>query len=163
MKKLLQQTIIISLFKKIAIKFYALVTLASLASLPANAENKVPQKAITQIQGLWKVTSLTANGNQAPAKSFKGARFLIKGENISLSGQAKDLRVYRINPTAKPKTIDMSNGKGNESAKGIYKVDGDTMTLCFSQSTKLDRPKTFDTTGTKYLSFTLNKNAEPQR
>lgn len=156
MKKLLQQTNI-PLFKKSAIKFYSLATLAFLASLPANAENKVPEKAVTLIQGLWKVTSLTSNGNQAPPKSIEGCHVLIKGNQISMTGKEKDFKACRIDATTKIKSIDIFGAPKNEFCKGIYKVDGDTMTLCFSQLTKLDRPETFDTTGTKYFSFTLKK------
>jgi uncharacterized protein (TIGR03067 family) len=131
-----------------------------LASFTANAEDEAAKKLASQLQGLWKVTAMEGNGNQAPEKTLKGMRFLIKGDKISLSGQAKDLRGYRLDASAKPKAIDIFDDERNEFSKGVYQIEGDTMKLCFSQQTKLDRPESFDTTGTKYLCFTLKRAAE---
>ena len=144
----------------------SLVSLSTLVVAPISAEEvpakegRAPEKnAEVKLQGVWNVTKLEGGGNEVPAANIKGAHFLIKGDKISTTGKVEDLRRYRIDP-ARPKEIDLFGAPRNEFSKGIYEIDGDTLKLCFSQSTKEDRPKNFDTEGTRYLCFTL-KLAKP--
>ena len=144
----------------------SLVSLSTLVAAPVSAEEVpakeagVPEKnGEAKLQGVWNVIKMEAGGKQAPAANIKGAHFLIKGDKISISGKVEDLRRYRID-AVRPKEIDLFGAPGNEFSKGIYEIDGDMLKLCFSQSTKEDRPKNFDTEGTRYLCFTL-KLAKP--
>jgi uncharacterized protein (TIGR03067 family) len=122
------------------------------------AQEDLAKMEVAKLQGTWRVVSLEAGGQKAPEQSIKGVRFLIQGDNMSLSGKEKDLRTYRLDATAKPKTIDIPGDADKEFSKAIYELDGDTLKLCFSQSTKLDRPKSFDTAGTKYFCYTLKRD-----
>ena len=63
--------------------------------------------------------------------------------------------------TASPKAIDILCAPDQELIKGVYRIKDDTLKLCFSQMTKLPRPKVFDTKGTRYMNFTLKRTAEP--
>ncbi len=131
--------------------------------IESRSEGDASKKDATELQGTWKVTALEAGGRQVPAESVKGNQFIFKGDKVSLTGHAKDLRTYRLDATAEPKGIDISGTDANEFSKGIYEIDGDTLKLCLSQSTKLDRPKDFDTTGTKYFCFTLKRTDAAKR
>jgi uncharacterized protein (TIGR03067 family) len=123
----------------------------------AAAQEDIPKKDFAKLQGTWKVVALEAGGKEIPEESFKEKRFLIKGDKISLSGKSEDLRPYQLDAAAKPRAIDISGDVEKEFSKAIYEVDGDKLKLCFSQSTKLDRPIDFNTEGTRYLCFTLKR------
>ena len=138
--------------------FILLNALAILAVAPVNAAEDTAIKDAAKLQGNWNVVALEAGGKKAPRDSFKNKRFLIKGNKISFSGKPKELRPYRLNATTKPKSIDLGDEK--KFSKAIYELKGNTLKLCFSQSTKQDRPNGFDTAGTVYLCYTL-KGVKP--
>ena len=128
-----------------------------LSGSAAMAQGDLLKLEAAKLQGTWQVVSMEGGGKKVPEKSIETAHFLIQGNKISLSGKKEDLRKFRLDVTTKPKAIDLFDDTATEFSKAIYEVDGHTLRLCFSQSTKLDRPRGFDTTGTKYLSFTLKR------
>ena len=125
------------------------------------AEEDRPKRSDNElIQGTWKVVALEADGKKAPEDAFKQKRFLIEGDKIATTGKPEDLAPYRLDATAKPRALDLPGSVEGQFAKAIYEVKGNTFKLCFSQSTKLDRPKDFDTVGTRYFCFTLKRVAD---
>lgn len=118
-------------------------------------ESKKPDKEL--LQGSWNVVSIEAGGQKAPDGAVKGRRFLFKGDKVSLSGMPEDLHALRLDATVKPKAMDLGSNVEGEFSKAIYELKGDSLKVCFSQSTKLDRPKDFKTAGTRYFCFTLKR------
>lgn len=139
--------------------FFTLAILLTTIVLAAD-EDKSERTDKELIQGTWQVISLEAGGKDAPKNAFRQKRFLIKGDKISTSGKSADLRSYQLDAKARPKAIDLPSSVSGEFAKAIYEVDGDNLKLCFSQSTKLDRPRDFDTAGTRYFCFILKRVAD---
>jgi uncharacterized protein (TIGR03067 family) len=118
-------------------------------------EPKKPDKEL--LQGTWNVVAIEAGGQKAPDGTVKDRRFLFKGDKVSLSGMPEDLHPLRLDATAEPKAMDLGSNVEGEFSKAIYELKGDTLKVCFSQSTKLDRPKDFKTAGTRYFCFTLKR------
>ena len=75
---------------------------------------------------------------------------------------------YKIDDTKTPKTWDFLNGKGSDGrslpdGKSIYKLDGDSLTLCNSAPGQ-DRPTEFkegEATATRTIVFKRVKPAAP--
>jgi RNA polymerase sigma factor (sigma-70 family) len=92
------------------------------------------------IQGTWKVVNLLREGeeqNDQEAKEMKGAKWVIGAGKLTLrlEGQADRESTYTLDPTAKPKAIDVTSlerGEKDRKFEGVYELDGDTLKICVS-------------------------------
>jgi uncharacterized protein (TIGR03067 family) len=116
------------------------------ADQPANKDKDVKQE-LDKLQGTWQIASLEIDGNPVPAEFLKEARIIIKGDKFESRMGVTYTGTVKIDPTQKPKTIDLvfESGpeKGNTSL-GIYELDGDTWRICLGVTAK-ERPKEFAT------------------
>jgi uncharacterized protein (TIGR03067 family) len=110
--------------------------------------------AETELEGKWEAVSLVVDGEEPIEENKK----LLKGQQIEFrGGKLIFLRdgkpraggaTVRIDPTTTPKQIDMtydpSDGKGlgGPTVNGIYKLEGDTLTICYAGRGE-DRPTEF--------------------
>jgi uncharacterized protein (TIGR03067 family) len=106
---------------------------------------------LKKLQGTWNVVYMEQNGqklvNGFVAKGrysvvIKGNTYVFKnGTTVVVEG------TFRINPKAKPKTMDCTPTSGAEKGKtqkSIYELKGDTLKECGSNAGK-DRPTAFAT------------------
>jgi uncharacterized protein (TIGR03067 family) len=121
-------------------RFAALVAFAVAA--PAVAADKSP------LEGKWTVTALTRDGKAD--KSLDGAVREHAGDKYSVTpaaGSAAPKAEGTAVIDAEKKTIDMKPSAGrykDKTLKGIYKIDGDTLTVAFSSDPDKDRPTAFE-------------------
>jgi RNA polymerase sigma factor (sigma-70 family) len=105
-----------------------------------------------KIQGVWKFDSGKINGQDPQGDegaSIKEATFEITADKLiaKLKDGTKESK-YKLDPTAKPKAIDIVYnipGGGEEITRGIYKLEGDKLTLCAKHRAGPDeRPTEFE-------------------
>lgn len=93
------------------------------------------------ILGNWKLVSLTKGGKEKDP-DLKDARFKITATEIALLKDGKEAEpiTYRINPSKKPKEIDLIqkvSRKGDDKEMetimpGIYELVGDDLKICWT-------------------------------
>lgn len=121
-----------------------------------------------KLQGIWKMTAAEIGGQDVlgPGKGLKNGKLVLRGSEMSITRNDYDTVTtdYVIDPTQKPRTIDFvpRNGPENERGRvhrGIYKLDGDTLTVCVN-GPDLERPTEFKSAeGTQIMLFTLKRRA----
>ena len=88
-----------------------------------------------------------------------------EGETLKASVNGLDyVCKVKIDPKAKPATLDLTIDEGPEDAKGkiskcIYKLEGEKLTLCVSHPGK-DRPKEFEQADGESYVFELKKEKD---
>jgi uncharacterized protein (TIGR03067 family) len=135
-------------------RLISLAMLAGVGWLPSGRAAESPDHATTEaelakLQGSWTMASLETRGKTAPADSITNYVLTIKGDvwTVAGGGQQATRCSIRLYPSDSPKRIDLTPTNGNAQARsqGIYKLDGDTLTLCRTLAGR-ERPKEFKTT-----------------
>jgi uncharacterized protein (TIGR03067 family) len=120
---------------------HVLLALAMTLGAPAL---KDPPKNALKLTGEWVVESQITYGR--PIKSSIERRYSFGDDGKwTLTTKGKVLgsdRTYAIDAGKKPAAIDMKYS-ASVTYTGIIKVEGDTMTLCYSRNAD-ERPKTFE-------------------
>jgi uncharacterized protein (TIGR03067 family) len=113
------------------------------AALPAQDAKKDLEK----MQGEWTIVSVEQGGKKkAPDEEFKKLKLTITGEEWKVrSGDEEKIKMtFKIDPSKDPKTIDLTIKSGGKVSRGIYKLEGDTLTVCRTFA-DAERPKEFKT------------------
>ena len=122
------------------------------------------EKAQKNLQGSWTATKAERDGKAADdvvghRLSFTGNRFRIQSKD----GKPLYAGSVRVDPSAKPAAIDFELTEGElkgKTWKGIYALDGDTLTTC-DNAPNLDkgRPTAFEAkSGSGYVLIMFKRS-----
>ena len=115
--------------------------------LAADARDDAVKKDVKLFEGTWKVVSLEMEGMKSPEEQYKDAKLVCKGTDFTFTdpGGTEYKGTFKIDPTAKPKTLDLTFAEGpnkGEVMLGIYELDETTFKFCAKPMTK-ERPTEF--------------------
>jgi uncharacterized protein (TIGR03067 family) len=102
-----------------------------------------------ELAGIWECVSATNDGKPLAEETVKKLRLTVTGEGVyktELGDQVLFDSTCKIDPAKKPKEIDMIGTEGQlkgKAALGIYSLDGDRLTICYTMPGK-ERPKSFE-------------------
>jgi uncharacterized protein (TIGR03067 family) len=105
-----------------------------------------PNKDAPSIVGEWIGETAISGGKQRPApeKGFV-MKFSADG-TLSLKDDGRDRPdvPYKLDAKKTPAEIDIVPPKGEETMIGIYKIEGDTLTICLTGGKDAARPTKFE-------------------
>jgi uncharacterized protein (TIGR03067 family) len=113
--------------------------------LPTAAAQNEGAKELEKFQGKWATVSVTVNAQVED--EIKNRFMAIKGEKATFLYKDKERGTgsLKIDPSKSPAHIDFTYEDGpakGKTLKGIYKFEGDTLTVCYGGFGK-DRPSEF--------------------
>jgi uncharacterized protein (TIGR03067 family) len=136
-------------------------------SLAAPALKDPPNKA-ADLAGEWVAESLVYSGRPRPqGKDPQRHVFAHDGTWTVYRGERKQPgdRAYRVDTTTDPPTItlkfDAAEQDGPESV-GIFKVVGNTLTLCYGRAGSTRRPTAFESPPGSGINLIILKRAKPK-
>ncbi len=124
----------------------------------AGDKDDAVKKDMKLLQGTWLMESFEINGKPLPAEKVKSIKVTIKGDRYSVDLGEKSFELtFKIDPTKKPKAIDLTVTMGDEKAvtHGIYEVSADTFKVCRTTEAGKERPTTFS--GKEGMAFAVYK------
>jgi uncharacterized protein (TIGR03067 family) len=103
---------------------------------------------IAQMQGQWEIVQSIEHGKALSAADLEDQVLLIDGRIIRVreGEKAYDLFELKVYPQLKPKGVDfrfLFGKKKDVINRGIYKLEGRTLTFCIEENNSLGRPSSF--------------------
>jgi uncharacterized protein (TIGR03067 family) len=132
------------------------------ADSDSTAAAKVDQQ---KLQGEWTMASGSADGYPMPENMRSSARRTCKDDvtTVTVGGQLILKAKFKLDPSAKPKTIDYEANDGPTKGKthlGIYEINGDTVKFCFG-APGAERPTEFNSKAGDQRTLSVWKQAKP--
>jgi uncharacterized protein (TIGR03067 family) len=99
-----------------------------------------------QIQGSWVPVTAEMGGQKMPEQTLRAFKLTLSGDKYTAkNGEITDSGTFKLNPSAKPKTMDITGTDGPNQGTtflAIYELAGDTLKICYDLSGD-ERPKEF--------------------
>jgi uncharacterized protein (TIGR03067 family) len=113
------------------------------------------------IEGAWLPSTAELGGQKFPDEILKTIKLVVKGDKYTVTvGAEVDQGTCKLNPSAKPKALDITGTDGPNKGKtilAIYERNGDTLRVCYDLSGK-NRPTEFKTqAGTQLFLVTYQR------
>ena len=144
----------------------AFFTMIAVIVFADDASDEAIKKERKRFEGTWRIVALEVNGNKAEEADARKLSVL-NGSDGTWSLRSEGNEISRgtssIDPTKKPKTIDIIPTKQEDNAErylGIYEIGETTRKLCFAPAGK-ERPTEFSSTPDNQhilVSFEREKN-----
>jgi uncharacterized protein (TIGR03067 family) len=122
------------------------------------------KKELKVLQGKWQTAAIETGGEALPKEAVPAFSFAIDadGKATGKTPEGEFQFTVTVDPTKTPRTIENLHDSGGQKGMkqyGIYKLDGDKFTVCMTPpgSSEKDRPKDFDTKGTRNVVFVFER------
>jgi len=143
---------------RIALLTVGVTCFALLLEVVAAPGLKEPPNDLKKLQGDWTIESWVQVGQAVQMQAtwtFKSDKY-----TLDMAGNREEGNI-KLDKQKKHPTIDLAITEGTCQGKdqpGIYKLDGDTLTLCFSWPGVADRPTDFASTAdNRWILITLKR------
>jgi uncharacterized protein (TIGR03067 family) len=146
----------------------SLVVLVMPVLLAAQGAEGESKKDLERLQGTWKAVSSETDGKKWADDIMRGYTLTVKNDeftemiSMDMGGGKVSASVSKstvsLDATKKPKAIDYEFNQGGKkvTSLGIYRLEGDTLTICSSRPGK-ERPTRFESKVGSGWSLTVYK------
>jgi uncharacterized protein (TIGR03067 family) len=115
----------------------------------AAKEFKDAKQELDKLQGEWTLVSTEVGGKKRPDTENARSKLTISENQWVVT--YRDFRsnarsTIEIDPSKDPKTIDLTLRGEELPARGIYKLEGDSLTVCYNATVGGERPREFKST-----------------
>jgi uncharacterized protein (TIGR03067 family) len=127
------------------LRLLALVAVGALVGVGVAQDTDV-KKEMKKFEGEWKIEKY--EGPMAPPEDEQAkVRFIFKGDTVTLivDGKKVGAATFKIDPSKKPKTIDLDMTEGKNKGKtslAFYAFEGETLKWCATERFN-ERPTEF--------------------
>lgn len=121
-------------------------------------DTKSDKKAKEDLVGEWRVTAIVNDNGGVTSRidvlgdvlriKFASEKVTVRWKNQNETKWKSEDKTITLDATQNPKQIDIVDAKKKSGMYGIYKVEGDVLTICYSSEAK-DRPRKFKADGKK--------------
>jgi uncharacterized protein (TIGR03067 family) len=135
------------------------VLLSLAIAMAAPASKDPPKKDPPALVGEWAAESAVEQGRAIALPPGTGWVFTADRKSVlTLGGAAGSFEAtYKADATKAPAEVDVSDGPKGKPLRGIFKVEGDTLTVCLVEG-DADRPTAFESAaGSKTILITLKR------
>lgn len=137
-----------------------LTTIMTLGLLLGAADDAV-QKELKRLEGTWVLVTMEAAGKKADDQEIaRQPKWTVRGKTISFTKGGRDRELgFELNVSTEPKGIDLKDSSNpDKMGLGIYKLDGDTLTIAIAPRERPTSLAATEGTATRLLIF---KRAKP--
>jgi uncharacterized protein (TIGR03067 family) len=117
------------------------------------------------LDGTWLPASAELSGKEFPEEVRRTIKLVIKDDKYTVTvGDIVDKGTVKLNPSAKPKALEITGTDGPNKGKtipAIYELNGDTLRVCYDLSGK-GHPKEFKTQEGTQLFLVTYKREGPK-
>ena len=131
------------------LRLLAVLALGLLLAADDKDQADAAKKDLKALEGTWKAVKGEEGGKDVAAGEIRKYELAIKGDKYTLrvNGEEQEQGTLKLDPSKKPKAVDLKITKGEDVGKdqyAVYQVEGDKFMLCFAPVGK-DRPKQLKT------------------
>jgi uncharacterized protein (TIGR03067 family) len=129
-----------------------------------NAEKQSSADEIKNLQGIWNVIAVEANGDAIPAEEVTNIVVTIKDSTYTVKlNEGTDHGTLSVDLSAQPRQMDIHPKSGEDEGRtmrAIYELKADSLRVCYARQGG-SRPTAFDTSGdASYLLITYKRKQE---
>ena len=118
-----------------------------------------------KLDGTWVVQSVVRDPREKGEGECKDLRIIVSSRNVVVKAAGEDKTlgkaVIKIDPTKKPKTIDITGEGEMEAVRSIYELERDTLRVCWGPSEKMQRPTQLTSKPGSGQSLVVLKRGKP--
>jgi uncharacterized protein (TIGR03067 family) len=111
-----------------------------------------------RLQGTWTEVAVERDGKREKKEKERAKQLVFNGDKLIIKEKGKEFECsFKLDPKQNPKTIDITVKDLHMVQQGIYRLEGDTLTVSFG---KKERPSGFNSASN---AITILKHEPPEK